>query len=98
MARPFLQSARRSPSYQPAFAHAASEAPSETSTGRSPCLAGPSPSSALRPSLSLQSARLRAANAIFLQYTAPIFVAFFGIHYLRESVGKLDWLALAAVL
>ena len=38
-----------------------------------------------------------AANAIFLQYTAPVFVAFFGIHYLRESVGKLDWLALAAV-
>ena len=26
-----------------------------------------------------------AANAIFLQYTAPVFVAFFGIHYLRET-------------
>ena len=38
-----------------------------------------------------------SANAIFLQYTAPVFVAFFGIHYLRESVGKLDWLALGAI-
>ena len=38
-----------------------------------------------------------AANAIFLQYTAPVFVAFFGIHYLREPVGKSDWLALAAI-
>ena len=38
-----------------------------------------------------------AANAIFLQYTAPVFVAFFGIHYLREPVRKSDWLALAAI-
>ena len=38
-----------------------------------------------------------AANAIFIQYTAPVFVAFFGIHYLREPVGRLDWLALAAI-
>ena len=38
-----------------------------------------------------------AANAIFIQYTAPVFVAFFGIYYLREPVGKLDWLALAAI-
>lgn len=38
-----------------------------------------------------------AANAVFLQYTAPVFVAFFGIHYLREPVEKMDWIALAAV-
>ena len=38
-----------------------------------------------------------AANAIFLQYTAPVFVAFFGIRYLREPVKKLDWFALAAI-
>jgi len=38
-----------------------------------------------------------AANAIFIQYTAPVFVAFFGIHYLREPVGRLDWMALAAI-
>ncbi len=38
-----------------------------------------------------------AANAIFIQYTAPVFVAFFGILYLREPVRKLDWLSLAAI-
>ena len=38
-----------------------------------------------------------AANAVFIQYTAPMFVAFFGIRYLREPVGKLDWLSLAAI-
>ncbi len=38
-----------------------------------------------------------AANAIFIQYTAPVFVAFFGIRYLREPVGKLDWLFLATI-
>ncbi len=38
-----------------------------------------------------------AANAIFIQYTAPVFVAFFGILYLREPVRKLDWFSLAAI-
>lgn len=38
-----------------------------------------------------------AANAIFIQYTAPVFVAFFGIRYLQEPVDKLDWLTLAAI-
>lgn len=38
-----------------------------------------------------------AANAIFIQYTAPVFVALFGIRYLREPVAKLDWLAFAAI-
>ena len=38
-----------------------------------------------------------AANAIFIQYTAPVFVAFFGILYLREPVHKLDWFSLAAI-
>ena len=38
-----------------------------------------------------------AANAIFIQYTAPVFVAFFGIRFLREPVKKLDWLSLAAI-
>ena len=38
-----------------------------------------------------------AANAIFIQYTAPVFVAFFGILYLREPVRRLDWFSLAAI-
>lgn len=39
-----------------------------------------------------------AANAILLQYTAPIWVAVLGIWFLKERVRSIDWLALSAVL
>jgi len=32
-----------------------------------------------------------AANAIFLQYTAPVYVALFGAWFLREHPTRLDW-------
>ncbi|RIK37082.1 MAG: EamA family transporter [Chloroflexi bacterium] len=32
-----------------------------------------------------------AANAIFLQYTAPVYVAIFGAWYLRERAKAVDW-------
>ncbi|MCC6167434.1 MAG: EamA family transporter [Caldilineaceae bacterium] len=32
-----------------------------------------------------------AANAIFLQYTAPVYVAIFGTWYLRERAKAVDW-------
>lgn len=39
-----------------------------------------------------------AANAIFLQYSAPVFVALFGSWYLGERARPADWLAMAAVM
>ncbi|HOW67122.1 MAG TPA: DMT family transporter [Candidatus Paceibacterota bacterium] len=40
-----------------------------------------------------------AANAIFLQYTAPIYIALFGAWFLGEPPSKLDWgLILLAVV
>jgi len=39
-----------------------------------------------------------AANAIFLQYTAPLHVAVFGIWFLREKPSRADWWALLAIL
>ncbi len=39
-----------------------------------------------------------AANAILLQYTAPVFVALLGAKLLKERAGKADWAAIAAVL
>jgi len=39
-----------------------------------------------------------ATNAIFLQYTSPMFVAFFSIWYLREIPKRADWLAMAAII
>jgi Predicted permease, DMT superfamily len=39
-----------------------------------------------------------AANAIFLQYTAPAFVAIFGIRYLGERPSRRDWIVLATVM
>ena len=39
-----------------------------------------------------------AANAVFLQYTAPIYVALFGWWFLKERVRPLDWMVTAAVL
>ena len=38
-----------------------------------------------------------AANAIFLQYTAPIYVAIFGFWFLNERVKRYDWLTMAAI-
>lgn len=39
-----------------------------------------------------------AANAILLQYSAPIYVAFLGRWLLKEEVSKEDWWAVTAVL
>lgn len=36
-----------------------------------------------------------AANAIFLQYTAPIYVAIIGRWYLDERASRIDWLVIA---
>jgi drug/metabolite transporter (DMT)-like permease len=39
-----------------------------------------------------------AANAIFLQYTAPIYVAIIGRWYLGEKAHRVDWLVIVAAL
>ena len=39
-----------------------------------------------------------AANAIFLQYTAPIYVALIGRWYLNERASRIDWLVIAVAL
>jgi len=39
-----------------------------------------------------------AANAILLQYTAPIYVALFGAWLLGEKTTKLDWVVILAVM
>ncbi len=39
-----------------------------------------------------------AANAIFLQYTAPIYVAIIGRWYLNERALRIDWLVIAVAL
>jgi drug/metabolite transporter (DMT)-like permease len=39
-----------------------------------------------------------AANAILLQYTAPIYVAFLSIWFLRESVQWFDWVSILLVI
>jgi len=39
-----------------------------------------------------------AANAILIQYTAPIYVAFFGAWLLKEKPKPIDWATIAAVL
>ncbi len=39
-----------------------------------------------------------AANAIFLQYTAPIYVAIIGRWYLDERASRIDWLVIAVAL
>jgi drug/metabolite transporter (DMT)-like permease len=39
-----------------------------------------------------------AANAIFLQYTAPIYIALFGAWLLHEKPSRLDWLLLLLTL
>ena len=39
-----------------------------------------------------------AANAILIQYSAPIWVALFGQWFLGERASRLDWLTIVAVL
>ncbi len=39
-----------------------------------------------------------AANAILLQYTAPVWIALFGAWFLGERATRADWLTVAAVL
>lgn len=39
-----------------------------------------------------------AANAILLQYTAPIWIALFGAWFLGERASRADWLTIGAVL
>ena len=39
-----------------------------------------------------------AANAILLQFTAPIFVALLSVFVLKEKVPRLDWLIIVIVL
>jgi drug/metabolite transporter (DMT)-like permease len=42
--------------------------------------------------------RTTAANAIFLQYTAPIYVAFLGGWFLGEKTRRIDWLCIGLAL
>ena len=39
-----------------------------------------------------------AANAILLQYTAPIYVALFGIWFLKERPKPSDWIAIGVII
>ena len=94
MARPILQSARRNPSDKPGYQH---PQPSLKFRLTPPMLGGAISLVGAQAFFIIAVRETTAANAIFLQYTAPIFVAFFGIRYLSEPVRKLDWLALAAV-
>lgn len=45
----------------------------------------------------LATRQTTAANAIFIQYTAPIYVALFGIWFLQERATAVDWLTMAAI-
>ncbi len=38
-----------------------------------------------------------AANAIFLQYTAPIYIIIMGYWFLHEKPGRADWISLAVI-
>jgi drug/metabolite transporter (DMT)-like permease len=38
-----------------------------------------------------------AANAIFLQYTAPVYIILLGIWFLRERPSRIDWAAMAII-
>ncbi|MGM9572185.1 MAG: DMT family transporter [bacterium] len=38
-----------------------------------------------------------AANAILLQYTMPLFIAFFSYYFLRERVTRADWLTILVI-
>ena len=39
-----------------------------------------------------------AGNVILIQYTAPIYVALFGIYFLQEKSSKIDWAAIVIIL
>jgi len=39
-----------------------------------------------------------AANAIFLQYTAPVYVAILGAYFLKEKVTGFEWLTIVAAM
>lgn len=45
----------------------------------------------------LATRQTSAANAVFIQYTAPIYVAIFSIWFLREPLRSADWVTMAAV-
>ena len=45
----------------------------------------------------LATRQTTAANAIFIQYTAPIYVALFGIWFLHERATAVDWLTMTAI-
>ena len=94
MARPYLLTARRNKSDSPRPQHAKPRLKFRLTL---PMLGGAISLVCAQAFFIIAVRETTAANAIFLQYTAPIFVAFFGIHYLREPVRKLDWIALAAV-
>ncbi len=38
-----------------------------------------------------------AANAIFLQYTAPVYIVLLGIWFLRERPSRTDWVSMAVI-
>ena len=38
-----------------------------------------------------------AANAIFLQYTAPIYVLIFGVWFLHERPQRIDWITMVVI-
>ena len=38
-----------------------------------------------------------AANAIFLQYTAPVYVVIFGMWFLREQPQRIDWITMIVI-
>lgn len=38
-----------------------------------------------------------AANAIFLQYTAPLYVVIFGMWFLRERPQRIDWITMTVI-
>ena len=38
-----------------------------------------------------------AANAIFLQYTAPLYVVIFGMWFLRERPQRIDWITMIII-
>lgn len=45
----------------------------------------------------LATRQTTAANAVFIQFTAPVFVAIFGTWFLGERAQRIDWLAMLAI-
>ena len=46
----------------------------------------------------LATRQTTAANAVFIQFTAPVYVAFFGWWYLKERARPVDWASTAVVI